>query len=839
MPFLYPLDVDELVDRVRRRGGELEKYIGLREDMRPDLKLTTIAWRAGVGWFPVTQSREWHGALDIGLRDWGGDSVAGMQVKAIGPGTVVFVDDLVHSARGFAFGRVIVRHEAPGGVPFYFQYKHLDDVPAIDGMPVDGGDVLGVVGWHGDFPHLEISAASLVPIGGDADLVPQWSRAELPADERVWETLRVRVNAFDPVEWPIPELSGIPGYLFNPIELVRFCNDDPPLLDYGPGSFHEVEVVPRASSQPLANGSHVRVAAQPLRAAALREQSALAALAQRPAAAPITRGHGDAGAVAAIQRALKVAAYNLGGAGPKRDGVDGVFSDALEGVVKHFQEKKLKPMLEAAGGLLGKRAADCRTDGKIDWLTLVGLDLFAQAHERARPQPDPKATKASVPAKPAPPATAAAVPSYTIDASRGEDGLSLHFGLRMYKALLGWLWTGTWDKATKQGTYAGVGYSTTNAKHYGTQAQLDAGQAVLHKDLGNEWPDVQLAGARAKDAKGADKTVTVDGKSYPVYKCFGCEWVGTQFTNCCNSQMAALAVALGGGKFTVKGGEEYGVARAGSTTYDVANDSVLVSVATSAKGKEKKRGALVVFEQTFVTGTLFYKDGKPLYGRNETAGGTTTLKLDYGGMIYAIAALGIGEPLFTFDESKDQAKLKLMRIGDLAATQGHAILIGDVRYGVWVEGGSTLPTRPDYVLDQSSFIDSSAGTLVSATGKDPMTVTGRAEMTAADCDTLIGMEATFLSSVKAFLEATALTLPGGGSGKIRQTKVLGWRVFTANGLYDTAHARVYDGTGKKKLKDPPYTLSLSRTAAKFSENGITRPWSPAGPISLGRLYGPG
>ncbi len=165
------------------------------------------------------------------------------------------------------------------------------------------------------------------------------------------------------------------------------------------------------------------------------------------------------------------------------------------GVVGHYAARDSA----AAGRLLGKRAADVRTDGKIDWLTLLGLDLFTKAHEGARPQPDPKATTAAVPAKPPPPATPAAAPSNTFDAAKG---LSLHFGLRMYKALLDWLWKGTWDEAKNEGTYVGVGYSTTNSKHYGTQEQIDAKQAVLHKDLGNEWPDVKIAGARAKDAKG-------------------------------------------------------------------------------------------------------------------------------------------------------------------------------------------------------------------------------------------------------------------------------------------------------------------------------------------------
>src|SRR5262249_39255229 len=144
---------------------------------------------------------------------------------------------------------------------------------------------------------------------------------------------------------------------------------------------------------------------------------------------------------------------------------------------------------------LGMDGASLPTDGKIDWLTLIGLDLCAAAHESAPPPPAPKATHApppppppppappparpaapppAQPAAPAPaqpppaPAPAPAAPTAAAPTAAGAgdyvfDGktktLSLRLGMKMYKALLGW---------EADGAGNGVGYSTCNPNHYGT-----------------------------------------------------------------------------------------------------------------------------------------------------------------------------------------------------------------------------------------------------------------------------------------------------------------------------------------------------------------------------------
>ena len=46
-----------------------------------------------------------------------------------------------------------------------------------------------------------------------------------------------------------------------------------------------------------------------------------------------------------------------------------------------------------------------------------------------------------------------------------------------------------------------------------------------------------------KKENGADASRQLDGKAWPVYAAWGMNWVGTNYTNCCNSQLAALACA--------------------------------------------------------------------------------------------------------------------------------------------------------------------------------------------------------------------------------------------------------------------------------------------------------
>jgi len=788
MAYDYPLDIDEVTSHAEARGESFMKYLGIRDDMRPDGKWTLIAYRASTGWFPVTSEGRWHGVLDLGLPDWGGDSISGMKVKAIADGTVVFADDNIASQEGFELGRVILRHTAPGGEEFYAQYRHLDPIVVVPFQEVKAGAELGRLGWHGDFPHLGFGIAALSRIGGDDDLIPEFHQSALPSGDGAWNVLRVAVDSFDPVEWPVDELSAGPGYVFNPVEVVRYCRGEAYEHDIGPGSLHGCEpLITNASPHPIRSDDDNEIVVPLLVSKELSGNKALLALAGDPDFAPIDRKNPDQEMVSCIQRALKACHYDLGRFGPEKDGVDGDYGNTTLRVVKEFQNNQLKDFVRKADekGILGKTEADARTDGKIDWLTLIGLDACAAAHKDVAP-PQPKPTAAPPPPPPAPPPPKPAAGGWVFDAQSKK--LSLEIGMRMYKALLGWESDGT----------NGVGYSTCNKDHYGT---------VIPKELSPEWPDVGLSSVA---------TVEVDGATYSKFKCFGVNWVGSNFTNCCNSQMAALTIALGG--------KTFGIKKADGTTvdYDITDDKVRTEVKAKKGGKMIKRGALVVFEQTFVSGMLFYDAGdNPLYGGS------------YGGMIYAIKFLEIGEPLFKF--TKKQEDLKKMRVGDPATYDGHAWLVGDIRYGVWFEGNKN--EKPDAILDQASFIDNAAGTLVLLTKKtNTRSADGRKPMTAADCDWVTANEAEFERRIQAFLEARKLTAPGGSEKNVDKVEVVHWRVFSANGNKKTAHSKQYD------LKDGKFELNEKATQQLKYINGITRPWcgelKKAKDVAVGRYYGP-
>jgi hypothetical protein len=358
--------------------------------------------------------------------------------------------------------------------------------------------------------------------------------------------------------------------------------------------------------------------------------------------------------------------------------------------------------------------------------------------------------------------------------------------MKMYKALLTWESDGT----------KGVGYSTCTNKHYGT---------VIPKGLCPEWPGSGLT---------QDGTKDVDGKSYPLYSCFRVTWVGSNFTNCCNSQMAALAHALGGGTFGVKRAD-------GSTvTYDIRSpkdkkQEVWVKVKAKKGGPAVARSAVAVFEQTWVNGMLFYDENdSPIYGEK------------YGGMMYAIHYLGMGDGIFTF--TTKQEELRKMRLGDLASYSGHAWLVGDVRYRVsWEKGGD----KEDCILDQSSFIDGAHGTLVKLGGKKTLGVDGRRAVNTADCDWVIANEAEFERRVATFLAATKLTGPDGVERDVKKIEVAHWRVFSANGNRKTAHSKQYNPKGDAFELDEKATAWLAKV------NGITRPWCPQlQNITIGRFY---
>ena len=799
MTFTYPLNVDELFEHAKMRGPDFLVYLGLEEAMRSDLKLTHLAWGISAGSFPVTHDGTWHGSLDIGLPIDAKDSIAGIKVLAIADGEVVYIDDMVSSEEGFALGRIIIRHQTPAGEEFYTQYKHIEEVSVAWGQQVSAGQELGVLGWHGDFPHLSLAIASLYRIGGDEDLVPEFPKTALPVGAAAFNVLRVKVESFNATDWPVDTLKFEAGYLFSPIEMIRYCRGEPYLHDIGPGSRHSVIPSMAGQGQSIAPGAFIEIRVDLLRSKELSDNGALVELAHSQGFTPIRKGHGDFEAVKAIQRALQSCHFDIGRFGSANDGIDGIFDATLERVVTSFQEGLLRTTFAADTAKqmlaqLGMSATKLRTDGQIDWLTLIGLDLCACAHESAPPPPSPQPTNTPPPPPPPPPpAMAPAAEDWVFDGAAKR--YSLQMGMRMYKELL------KWEEAK-------VGYSTCEDKHYGP---------IIPSKLSPEWPFLGVEG---------DDHRTVEGSSYPVYKRWGLNWIGSNFSNCCNSQIAALASALGHKTFGVKRPD-------GSiVTYDIRSDQLKTLTRLSASGPIFQKRTLVIFEQTFVNGTKFYdKDGHPLFATPTT----------YGAMMCATRFLGIGDALFTF--STAPSDLAQMRIGDLGSYTGHAWLVGDVRYGVWLNPSGVHPT---YIIDQSSLVDSKFGTLVKFTSYTHLnSIDGRSALrkqlnqlplTATDCDWIIENESEFEGRVSALLQSQQITAPDGSVHSVHKIEVLRWRVFSANGTSKTAHSKQYDPDGAEN-GIPKFKLNATETEKRKSINGVTRPWETGiKKLCVGRFY---
>lgn len=445
MSYSYPIDIPDLVSRLQRRGEAVTRFVGLESGMRDDVKLTHIVWGVAHGWFPVHHDGSWHGAVDIGLPDWNGETYRGAPVCAVSAGTVVYVGPELVSTNGEDFGRMIIQHATPGGQTFYAHYKHVVGMNAFPGKQVSGGERIGRVGSYRSFPHLSFAIASAEPIGGSTDLVPECARSALPEGDGVYNVLRVKLDALDPFEWPVDALKNRPAYLFNPIELVRHCRGEPYVHDVGAGYWHGLAPCHRAEARSVPLDSHTDVNGSPLHSKAMKDDPDLLALARDPNGAPIQRGHSKKATVVALQTALTACQYRIGRFGPKHDGVDGDFGATTEGVVQRFQQEKLKPMFQSDAGkkvlaAFGQTAASVRTDGVVDWLTLLGLDLAAVALESAPPPPAPPVVQ---PASPAP----ASAPS--------GDEISLEEA-RVILLKCTAVFEGAWDTAKNDFAYGAV-----------------------------------------------------------------------------------------------------------------------------------------------------------------------------------------------------------------------------------------------------------------------------------------------------------------------------------------------------------------------------------------------
>jgi hypothetical protein len=138
---------------------------------------------------------------------------------------------------------------------------------------------------------------------------------------------------------------------------------------------------------------------------------------------------------------------------------------------------------------------------------------------------------------------------------------------------------------------------------------------------------------------------------------------------------------------------------------------------------------------------------------------------------------------------------------------------------VWLSDGAG-GQRPDFIVDQSSFIDSAAGMLVPSGNKEPRTIEGRTPMTSTDCEWIIANESTFEDRIQKFLAAGSLLI-GGVQRPVKKIEVCCIRIFSANGNKDTVH-------GAKR-----------GTTTLESWRGITRPWHNIDkPIAWARFYAP-
>jgi len=788
MGYDYPLDVAALVDRVKKRGADLLEHLGMNGDERPDVALTKIVWGAGKGWFPAMADRTPHYAVDIGLPELPGDSLKGTEIKSIGDGKVVFVEGGICTKEGYDSGRVIVKHSAKGK-DAYVLYQNLEDVKVSRKQDLKQGDPLGTLGWHGDYPHLHFAVAAPEPLG-DKDLAPEIQPGKLPEGDAAWNVLRVGSLELDPAEWPqVPQGKY---WLLNGIEFVRWLKGEPYEHDVGKTPKAKVELAPAPHVDGLSPFAMSELVLESVFSSnALRGCAALEKLACDPDFPPVEKKWNEKEGVIALQKALATM-YSMGKGGPGHDGIDGDWGNTTDKVLKKFQTEKM-PGVDL--GPLGRSTSGARSDGKLDWVTLMALDAAAAAHESA-PRTEPSGGAGdSGPAPERPKGEVVPLPggSYVFDLALGP---SLKFGMLMYKQMLNWLWDGK----------SGVGYSTCVSDHY---------KHILKDDeLDPEWPDLTKNGI-AKDGTHGN---------YPKINAFGCEWKGTDFTNCCNSQMAAFLMATGGKAFGIKDAD--GTVRTFDCRNTKSGDKVTVQRFVKKQGKyvTMQLNPILVWEKLFVSS-----------GSTKDANGKNLDDGDYGGMQDAMHFMGIGKKLWGRSQGKNADGLKGMRVGDCASYSGHAWMVGDVRYGIFFKDGADKTWHA--IVDQSGFVDAEKPKLYvvgKGDGKkkiEPKSVDGRRGMNAADCDWIIANEKEFERRIEAFLASTSLELDG-VTREVEVIQVSNVRVFSANGGKQTCHSKTYDGEA------PNFTLAEKQSPGW---QGITRPWNSASfsnkPISIGRYYG--
>src|SRR5207248_5554800 len=143
-------------------------------------------------------------------------------------------------------------------------------------------------------------------------------------------------------------------------------------------------------------------------------------------------------------------------------------------------------------------------------------------------------------------------------------------------------------------------------------------------------------------------------------------------------------------------------------------------------------------------GTSFYKNGQCLDLAH------------WGGMQSAMKYLNLGELVFDLQSGKQEKNMTELRVGDCAAYDHHAFLVGDVRYGIFFKDGKGKKTW-HCVVDQSGFIDAEKPRLYKvgkgdgSVDKSPRDVDGRKLMTAQDWDWVAENEQEVDGRIRALL----------------------------------------------------------------------------------------
>jgi hypothetical protein len=840
----YPIDVADLVARLKKRGDAYTDMLGHLDSVtREDEKLSVFAWELSRGWFPTLPDRTTlHSGMDLGLPHAGGDPYVGAPVYAIADGEVVYADPVIPwSLQEYDFGRVIVRHPVSGG-DAYALYMHLGSIKAHNGKLVKEGDLLGAVGWHGSFHHLHFAVASQKPLGGPCP--EQMVEAEanaLPEGDGLWNTLRLKVNGLDPNEWIGMMMFDGPWYLIHPIEFVRAMNG----LEYshynGVGSPHTF-----AAAATTVSGQGTVKVGELLGFKALHDDKKLLDLAHGKgdglAKGDEKGGKENKDAIRAMQEALILCHYL-----DLKPALRGIFGPASEKALKAFQKGEINqnPKMLSMLKNLGRPDGDAVT-GKLDRFTLIALDSVAKAHQHAgvgSTASAPAATAAEEPKRPtdAPASSPPAAGALALDPWPGFDAVkktpSIRFGLRMYKALLAWELIDEKGelRVDSEGKPTGCFYSVNGTRKtfpaYGTRVEhffhklTKRWKTKKDKDTNvvtetdnavyAEWPRIDLFMAGDGEVS-LGETYTHMGKTYKhlakyqVYNS-GATWIADGFTNCCNSQYAALYVACGG-KIQVK------TADRGLRTFSLRSDNTGDRIG----GQD----AALVIQQT-IMGVAGYK-GDDL---------KSTLLSGKGFGLSAMTVLNAGAPVHEDGKfTKVQPALKKVLIGDWGNWTAHHFLVADVMYRIKVD--STVD--PKKKKTSQFYVTQSRLATKSYKDLKPEEITNYSKamvvLKREDLDKLERDEAGFKGRVEELIkdcEASGATFQG---KPIVEFEVVNICIFTANQKNYTIHGEVYDvneTTRECKLNE-----AANNDKTNWVKRGITRWWPGYAETSFGRWYGP-